>query len=59
MVSGVGTPSVRFMVTIEVSSRSGVAKPGAIGVVILKGWAEAIVTAFATRAATAMQMLRW
>jgi len=30
---------MRLRVPIEVSSRLGVATPGAIGVVILKGWA--------------------
>ncbi|MEZ5579632.1 MAG: hypothetical protein R3F40_09620 [Candidatus Competibacteraceae bacterium] len=35
MVSGFGTPSLKCNVPIEVSSVSGVATPGAIGVVIL------------------------
>jgi hypothetical protein len=59
MVSGFGKPSIRFNGPMEVSNRSGVATPGAIGVVILKVWAEADVTAFVTRAATARPRHRW
>ena len=46
---------MRLRVPIEVSSRSGVATPGAIGVVFLKVWAwvEAVVARFAPRAAKA------
>ena len=59
MVSGLGKPSIRFKVPIEVSSLSGVATPGAIGVVILKGWADAVALRFATRAAAAMGARSW
>ncbi len=46
---------------IEVSSRWGMATPGAIGVVILKGWArvEAAVVRFTTRAANALPVEIW
>jgi hypothetical protein len=42
---------------MELSIRSGTATPGATGVVILKVWAEAVVTTPMTTAVTASHML--